>query len=81
MDAASADHDRVGGELLPDIFDKVNKVFRVTVGHVDANVLQLRHCRQDGWNPVKVSFAGPCADCYTLRGNRAQMELCYTEYN
>lgn len=70
IDTASTDHDSVGGELLPDIFDKVNKVFRVAIGHVYTNILQLRHRRQDGWDPVKVSFASPCADCYTLRGKK-----------
>lgn len=47
-DAASTDHYSVGGELLPDIFDKVNKVFRVAVGHIYTDILQLWHRRQDG---------------------------------
>lgn len=69
------------GELLPDIFDKVNKVFRVAVGHVYADILQLRHRRQYGGNPVEVSFTGPCADCYTLEDKQSrERELCYNIY-
>lgn len=44
----STDHYSVRGKLFPDIFDKVNKVLRVTVGHVYTDILQLWHRCQDG---------------------------------
>lgn len=64
------DHDRVGGEFLPDVFNEVNEVLGVAVGHVNADVLQLGHCRQHGWNLLKVGFARACADSYALESTQ-----------
>ena len=55
----STDHNSVCQELLPDFFDEEDKLLRVAVGHVNADVLQLGHCLQDGGDPLKVTVAGP----------------------
>lgn len=70
------DHYVVGRKLLPHVSDKVNKVFGVAVCHVDADILELRHRLQDGWQLLKVSVSGPRADGDTLGSEREEGVHC-----
>lgn len=61
-------HDCVFGEFLSDRLDKLNKVLRIAVRHVQADVLQGRDSFQDSTQLLQICTATAWAGSYMLWG-------------
>lgn len=63
-------HDGVFGELSSDRLDKLHKVLRVAVGHIQTDVLESRDGLQDGTQLLQICSAAAWAGSYMLGKKR-----------
>lgn len=52
-------HDGVVGEIVPDFLDVLDEVLRVSVGHVDADELDVRNLLHNATEQLEVRVADP----------------------